>query len=102
MPDYAIRVELEGNPTWDQYQALHQLMANYGFYQTIRGTSDTGEANLFTLPHAMYFGSYESDHPTPIRNILSIAIRAQIQNNILIFVVKSENWSILAHAKAIP
>ena len=37
MADYAIRVELQGYPTREEYEALHALMAQKGFYQSVSG-----------------------------------------------------------------
>lgn len=51
MTNYVTRVELRGNPTADDYQALHDAMEAKGFTRTI--TSDEGTA--YKMPHAMYY-----------------------------------------------
>jgi hypothetical protein len=94
MANYAIRVELKGNPTFDQYETLHALMANFGFYQTVNGYQDSdGSFRNFELPHAMYYGAHNSDI-TQVRNLIVAAIQSQIQRSIVVFVVLSSNWSI--------
>ena len=39
MPDYAIRVELRGNPSPAEYERLHTLMAQRGFGRTVTGVT---------------------------------------------------------------
>jgi len=53
MPDYAIRVELPGDPTWEQYDTLHKIMAKGGFLQTVAGVDSQGSQKTFNLPHAV-------------------------------------------------
>jgi hypothetical protein len=47
---FTTRVQLDGNPTWDDYNNLHAAMARQGFTQTI-ADSDGVE---YELPHAEY------------------------------------------------
>jgi hypothetical protein len=57
MPNFAIRVELRGYPTREQYDALHALMARKGFLQNIAGVDSQGNHKQVALPHAVYFGA---------------------------------------------
>jgi hypothetical protein len=93
MADYAIRVELRGNPTWEQYDALHKIMAKGGFLQTIVGVDSQGTRKTFNLPHAVYYGPAKSD-PAGVRDWTIKVVKAGVQNDILVFVVEVSNWSI--------
>jgi hypothetical protein len=92
MAAYAIRVELQGNPTREQYDALHALMARKGFAQTINGTNDQGSATHSNLPHAMYYG-FSASNCVTVRNSVVNSIKAEIQRNILVFVVEVMTWA---------
>lgn len=93
MPDYAIRVELRGNPSADEYQTLHSLMGRKGFAQTIAGVDRSGSRRLFSLPHAVYYGSSPSDCAAVRDSVLS-AVKAQVQSEVIVFAVHAETWSI--------
>jgi len=93
MPNYAIRVELRGNPSAEEYANLHELMARRGFQQTVAGVDNQGSSKRFALPHATYYGSSDSDCSS-VRDSLSQAIKAQIQSDIVVFVVQSATWAI--------
>lgn len=92
MPNYAIRVELRGYPTAEEYQRLHVLMASMGFPNTIRGASGNGEIRNFSLPRAVYFGFSVNDCAT-VRNQVVAAVKTNIQTDIIVFVVESVNWA---------
>jgi hypothetical protein len=93
MPNFAIRVELRGNPTREQYDTLHALMARKGFLQTVDGVDSQGKAKRFALPHATYYGASTASCGA-VRDDVGAAIRAQIQNDIIVFVVQAETWAL--------
>lgn len=93
MSDYAIRVELEGYPTREQYDALHALMARKGFYQYVNGVDAQQNQKRFNLPHATYYGSSASSC-AEVRTSVAAAIRAEIQQNIIVFVVQAATWAL--------
>ena len=93
MPDYAIRVELRGNPSADEYQTLHSLMSRKGFAQTIAGVDLSGNRRLFSLPHAVYYGSSPSDCAA-VRDSVLNAVKAEVQGDVIVFAVQAETWSI--------
>lgn len=92
MPNYAIRVELRGAPTAQQYQNLHVLMRNMGFLLTVRGAAADGSMSDFNLPHGIYFGASMLDCAT-VRTTVTNAIKAQIQPEVMVFVVESVTWA---------
>jgi hypothetical protein len=51
MAKFTTRVELYGEPSWDDYDNLHAAMKKEGFYQTI---SFEGDSTQWHLPHAEY------------------------------------------------
>jgi hypothetical protein len=93
MADFAIRVELQGNPTREQYDALHALMARKGFYQYVTGVDAQQNQKRFNLPHAMYYGS-SANSCADGRTSVAAAIRAEIQQNIIVFVVQAATWAL--------
>jgi hypothetical protein len=93
MPNYAVRVELEGYPTREQYDALHALMARKGLYQYVDGVDAQQNQKRFNLPHAMYYGS-SANSCADVRTSVAAAIRAEIQQNIIVFAVQAFTWSL--------
>lgn len=93
MAAYAIRVELQGYPTREQYDALHALMARKGFSQSITGTDGQNHQRQYNLPHAVYYGSSNSGVGA-VRDSVVNAIKAEIQQKILVFVVEVLNWGL--------
>jgi hypothetical protein len=93
MPNYAIRVELRGNPTREQYDKLHALMAQSGFMQTIQGVNTEGKQQVFNLPHAVYYG-FSNVNTGAVRDWVSKAVKAQVQPDLVVFVVESTDWAI--------
>lgn len=57
MSNYTIRVELRGDPSGEEYETLHALIARKGFMQIINGVDANGNNRRFNLPHAVYYGS---------------------------------------------
>jgi hypothetical protein len=82
MPNYAVRVELRGNPPAKRYDALHALMAKRGFGRTVTGVDKQGNSSTVDLPHATYYGSSDSDCLSLFDSV-SAAIRNEIQQALL-------------------
>jgi hypothetical protein len=93
VPNFAIRVELQGYPTREQYDALHALMARKSFYQTVKATDAQGTQKQYNLPHAMYYGSSNNNCAT-VRDSVVNAIKAEIQQNILVLAVEAQTWAL--------
>lgn len=93
MAHYAIRVELRGNPSYEEYEALHALMAKRGFYQTVDGVDGEGSSKTFNLPHAVYYGSSNSDCGA-VRNQIRDAVKSEVQQKIVVFVVEANTWAL--------
>jgi hypothetical protein len=93
MPNYAIRVELRGYPTEEQYEKMHTLMARRGFARTVRGTDAKGNSASFNLPHAVYYGSSNSDCAS-VRDVIVSSVKTEVQKDILVFVVEANTWAI--------
>lgn len=92
MPNYAIRVELKGNPSEERYENLHALMARCGFGRTVTGVDKRGNQSTVDLPHATYYGSSASDCAS-VRDSVTEAIKAEIQQGIVVFVIQAETWA---------
>jgi hypothetical protein len=93
MANFAIRVELRGNPSAETYAKLHALMATRGFGQTISGVDLQGKNGTFNLPHAVYYGS-STNSCSVVAESVANAIRAQIQSDIIVFAVQAEDWAL--------
>jgi hypothetical protein len=93
MASFTIRVELRGNPTYEQYERLHLLMANFGFYKTINGVNPSGTATTFNLPTGTYYGAYTGT-PSDVRSLITTPIKTQIQASILVFIAETVNWAL--------
>lgn len=93
MANYAIRVELRGNPSFEKYQSLHKLMAKKHFYQTVDGVDSEGIKKSFNLPHAVYYGASTSSCGD-VRDDVCKAVKSEIQNDIIVFVVEANTWAI--------
>ncbi len=92
MAAYGIRVELLGYPTADQYQSLHTVMANFGFYRTVAGLDPQGNWRHYNLPHGMYYGESNFDVVT-LRDQITNSVKIGVQPNVLIFVVQATTWA---------
>jgi hypothetical protein len=92
MADFAIRVELQGYPTREQYEVLHALMARKGFHQTVNGTDAQGNQKRFTLPHATYYGS-SVDSCGGVRDSILKAVQTEVQKDIVVFAVETRTWA---------
>jgi hypothetical protein len=91
--DYAIRVELRGNPTREEYETLHALMSRKGFFQTINGYDTKGSRRTFNLPHAVYYGTSTANCGA-VRDSVRDSVKAEVQTNIVVFVVEVANWAL--------
>lgn len=88
MANYAIRVELRGDPSYETYEKLHALMKNNGFDQRIKGLN-----GMSSLPHATYYGSSTSEC-TSVRDTLQAQIKSKIQQEIIVFVAEVQTWAL--------
>lgn len=93
MADYAIRIELRGNPTREEYETLHALMSRKGFYQTISGSDTLGNRRSFDLPHAVYYGASTASCGA-VRDAVRSAVKAEVQADIIVLVVEAANWAL--------
>ena len=93
MADYAVRVELRGYPSAAEYETLHSLMGRKGFAQTLAGVDTQGTQTRFNLPHAVYYGSSAADCAT-VRASIVQSIKAEVQADVIVFVVQAQTWSI--------
>jgi hypothetical protein len=50
MANFMTRVELNGSPTWQDYENLHAAMKRAGFSRLIAGS----DGKIYRLPHAQY------------------------------------------------
>jgi hypothetical protein len=92
MANFTIRVELRGNPSAEEYEKLHALMAQLGYGRTVAGIDNEGTPVTVALPHATYFGS-SSSSVGDVRNSMGNRIKQSIQNNIVLFVAQTETWA---------
>lgn len=90
MSKYTIRVELEGNPTREEYADLHARMRKLGFHQTVDGVSD-GKQVVVQLPAGLYFGLSDSSTFDVGKNVYNSA--SLVRKVIGVFVAKTETWS---------
>jgi hypothetical protein len=93
MPNFAIRVELRGNPTREQYETLHVLMARKGFLQTVSGVDSQGNQKQVALPHAVYYGASTASCAS-VRDAVVSAVQSQVQRDMVVFVVQAETWAL--------
>jgi hypothetical protein len=93
MPNYAIRVELRDDPSWEQYDTLHQIMAKGGFPQTIGGLDSEGKRRTFNLPHAVYYGA-STANCAAVRDWVKKVVKTEVQDDIVVFVVEAATWAL--------
>ena len=86
MAAYTIRVQLKGDPTYEQYEKLHDLMQKLGYGRTVTGKTTRD------LPHATYYGQSSDDIGT-VRDKVQAKVKAQVQDKILVFVAQTETWA---------
>jgi|HubBroStandDraft_5_1064220.scaffolds.fasta_scaffold14347_9 hypothetical protein len=93
MANFAIRVELKGDPSAETYEELHTLMEGKGFDRTIAGVDLKGNSGIFDLPHAVYYGA-STDSCSAVAESVAKAIKAEIQSNIIVFAVEATHWAL--------
>jgi hypothetical protein len=93
MANFAIRVELRGDPSYETYEKLHALMAKKGFMQTVAGVDLQGNHSTFNLPHAVYYGS-SLGSCSAVAESVAQAVKAQIQKDFIVFAVQAETWAL--------
>ena len=67
-------------------------MAKRGFKRTVTGVDVQGNRLTVDLPHATYYGS-SSNNCSAVRDTVSAAIKAEIQKDIVMFVLPAETWA---------
>jgi hypothetical protein len=90
MPNYTVRVELEGSPTREEYADLHERMKKLGFQQTVMGVSE-GKNVIVQLPTGLYYGTSEDQTNTVSSNVYKAA--TAVRKVVGVFVAKTETWS---------
>jgi hypothetical protein len=90
MPKYTIRVELEGRPTREEYDKLHQRMQSLGFSQTVNGVQGD-KSVVVQLPTGLYYGASDNETSKVSQNVYDQA-RA-IRKVICVFVARTDTWS---------
>jgi hypothetical protein len=91
MASYTIKVQLEGDPSYERYESLHAAMAELGFFKTIQGPN-----GVFDLPHGIYFGESMFEAKM-LRDILKVAVQAKVQSAIQLFVAETLAWGIFGN-----
>jgi hypothetical protein len=90
MPNYTVRVELQGNPTREEYDSLHAAMQSLGLYQAVNGVRN-GTACVVTLPTGLYYGTSNSS-ANALANSVNNAAKS-IRPVVAIFVAETSTWS---------
>ena len=91
MAAYTIRVELKGNPTYQEYEKLHAQMASLGYQRYVNGVNGKNEQANFDLPTALYYGTSDQSTGTVRDNV---AVRAQsVQKGVVVFVAQTVDWA---------
>lgn len=58
MPDFAVRIELNGPPDSETYDAVHEAMSNFGYARSIM----SNDGRHWKLPKGMYDGTSSRDY----------------------------------------
>ena len=90
MAEFTVRVELEGSPTREQYEALHLRMKGLGFLKTVNGVAD-GKPAIVRLPTGLYYGTSEIAATQVASNVSSVA--NGIRKVVGVFVAQTETWA---------
>ena len=91
MSEYTIRVELKGDPTYQDYEKLHAQMASLGFLRFVTGVNANNEQAKFDLPTALYYG--QSDKAASIVRDNVTAKAQTVQSAIRVFVAQTIDWA---------
>jgi hypothetical protein len=86
MAQIVIRVELRGNPTYQDYEKLHTFMEQKKWYRAINGTAGRG-----MLPHSMYQGASDAE-PRKIASALRSEIQAEVWTIVIVLVINTLSW----------
>lgn len=90
MDHYAIRIELNGKPSADTYQRLHEVLASMNVYRLIWG--DGGQ--LYEMPHATYVASSALEAEA-VRDIIVRNVQPIWQNcDIIVFRYRDAAWQL--------
>jgi hypothetical protein len=92
MPNYTVRVELQGSPTREEYDRLHAAMQSLGLYQAVNGQRN-GAACVVTLPTGLYYGASSSAAQALANSVNNGATK--IRPVVAIFVAETSTWSSL-------
>jgi hypothetical protein len=88
MPTVFARVELRGDPTWENYNQLHALMKGKHWYQHLPGYPDK------PMPHAMYQANFANE---PDLLAVADALRKDIELNVwtkaIVLLIKEAHWA---------
>ena len=87
MAHYFIRVELQGNPSGEDYTKLHDHMLKNNWYRSISGSAGTS-----ALPHAMYQGNATMD-VSALTKALHDGIKGAVWTHPIVLVISSITWS---------
>ena len=90
MPNYTVRVELQGSPTREEYDRLHAAMLGLGLYQAVDGQRN-GTACVVTLPTGLYYGT-SGGTAQGLANSVDTAAK-RIRPVVAIFVAQTATWS---------
>lgn len=89
MPSYLVRVQLDGQPSSETYQALHDLMFGMGLKLSINLATDTQDPTIYALPHATYYGENIVGTAAEVRNRVRGSVQSQVWKPLEIMVVEA-------------
>jgi hypothetical protein len=78
-----VRVELRGNPSFQNYINLHSLMAKNNWWQDKDGRA---------LPHAVYWGNTDN-HIGDVSKALRTTIQSNVWNSAIVMMIKASQWA---------
>lgn len=90
MAAYTIRIEFEGKPSNQKYQALDQSLAEEGFLRAIKGVRSESPVTV-NLPSGLYYGHSRQSALEVADDIYAAA--CGIHPVAAIFVVETANWA---------
>jgi hypothetical protein len=89
MSQYFARVELQGYPTEDQYQRLHNAMDNIGFKRMLIGN----DRRTYKLPTATYYKPVSFSAVAQERDsVRTVANNISTNNLVLVIDAKDAGW----------
>ena len=88
MPVVFARVELRGDPTWENYNQLHALMKGKHWNQYLPGYPNN------PMPHAMYQGTFTNEPDlTAVANALRKDIETNVWTQAIVLLIKQADWA---------